>query len=42
MGFFATVVIRLIEVVFVVGAIGSLIVIILSTVEDARMLRNKD
>ncbi len=37
-----TVLIRFLEVAFAIGAIGSVIVIILSTVEDARTLRNKD
>ncbi len=37
-----TVLIRLMEVAFAIGAIGSLIVIILSTIEDARTLRNRD
>ena len=37
-----TALIRLMEVVFAVGAVGSLLVIILSTIEDARTLRNKD
>ncbi len=37
-----TALIRLMEVLFAIGAVGSLIVIILSTIEDAQTLRNKD
>lgn len=40
--FLVTVLVRSLEVMFAVGVVGSVLVIILSTVEDAKTLRNKD
>ncbi len=41
-GTIATVLIRCLEVLFAVGVVGSAVVIIQATVEDARTLRGKD
>ncbi len=41
-GFIATALIRIVEVMFAIGVVGSVVVIILSTVEDAEMLKEKD
>ncbi len=41
-GAIATVLIRTLEALFAIGIIGSAVVIILATVEDARTLRGKD
>ncbi len=39
-GFITTILVRLLEVVFALGAIGSIVVIILASVEDARTLKH--
>ncbi len=41
-GFAATVLIRVLEALFAVGVVGSALVIILSSIEDARTLTNRD
>ncbi len=41
-GIVATTLIRVLEALFVIGVVGSALVIILSTVEDAKTLRNRD
>ncbi len=41
-GFVATVLIRVLEALFAIGVVGSVFVILLSTIEDARTLSNKD
>ncbi len=41
-GFVAATLIRILEVLFAIGVVGSAVVIILSTIEDARTLRSKD
>lgn len=41
-GFIATVLIRVLAALFAIGVVGSAVVIILSTIEDAKMLTHKD
>ncbi len=41
-GLITTTLIHILEAVFAIGVVGSALVIILSSIEDARTLRNKD
>ncbi len=41
-GFLAMILIRILEVLFAIGVVGSALVIILSSIEDARTLTNRD
>ncbi len=41
-GFVAATLIHILEALFAIGVVGSALVILLSTVEDAKTLRNKD